>query len=611
MKTTNKHFVSKLAFAAFLALGTLAVSSCSKIDNQDGKEVPAGESQIIVRIAGVSDANDNNSKGSKSSTSNLTNKSSMSFVEGNGFDAIVGVDNNTPVAQTGLKAASGSRAATSVMTPGTKYRLFLYKNNGGTYTYSKSVELISGSETPIQLPNGSYKWIALSYNNTDPIPDRGADDNLALPENKDVLYKQSAADFVINGNALPIPISINFNRLYSRIAIELNTMGMFAPINSATVTVSGQSTRKASVNLTTGALTLDGSVGIPTINYASFANLGTNGGSQKVAYYYTADPAVQNLSVTVTNLVIQLDSVGAPTGNGTRSFGATSIAVNQAITPTPGQTNRLLVGIAESALTHGAVKWSRSNLYYKPGYNPYRFYHTNPLRSDDNSFFSFGGHIPLVLAKTTAAHDPCQLVYPKGLWKTPSRAQLDAITSPYSIGGLLGDVGLTNLLGIDVTVAAQDLLTNVTPGGTSTATYTEFTPSAGVHAAYGAATSAENKLRFNYNGFMNTLGAVNNIITLNLGATVGQYTSFWTSENLIGTPILSAGVTHFLGHTDTGFLSPNKGAKGYRTTNILSLGLLGGAVDVINSGMMNVRCVRDATWNPSAPGYDPMPVYPN
>lgn len=113
MKTTNKHFVSKLAFAAFLALGTLAVSSCSKIDNQDGKEVPAGESQIIVRIAGVSDANDNNSKGSKSSTSNLTNKSSMSFVEGNGFDAIVGVDNNTPVAQTGLKAASSKRLTCS------------------------------------------------------------------------------------------------------------------------------------------------------------------------------------------------------------------------------------------------------------------------------------------------------------------------------------------------------------------------------------------------------------------------------------------------------------------------------------------------------------------
>ncbi|WP_286754057.1 MULTISPECIES: hypothetical protein [Sphingobacterium] len=606
MKTTNNNLASKFALAAFLALGTLAVTSCNKDKNQNGQEVPSDQSQLVVRIAGISDGESTVKKASTST--GKSNSNSIELVQSNGFDAIVAVDNNVPsndasaFSQAALRASSGLKAATPLGST-TTYRLYLYKNNGGTYTFTKSVQFTPGSEAPIQVPNGSYKWVALSYNNTDPIPDGDASNNLVLPQNKDVLYATSGAtDITINSNTAPL--NITFNRLYARIAIEVNTLGMFAPINSATIAVTGQSAKAATINLATGALTVAATGGTPALTEVNFTNLDGNA-ARKIAYYYTADETAQNLSVSVTNLKIQLDN------STERNFGTTTLTQNKAITPVRGKNHRFLVGITESALTFGSgtglAQWSRSNLYYKPGDpTPYRFYHTNPQTNDPNSYFSFGAHLPRVLASANAAVDACALVYPAGLWKTPTAAQLGNVISPASLGGLLGDLGLTNVAGIDLLVAAQDLLAARVPNSTAATTYSEFTPTAGNNAAYGAATSSVNRLRFNYNGYMNTLGAINNLITLNLGNTYGSYNAFWTSENLIGSPVINLGVKYQLGHTTGG------NYKAYRTTSILSAGLLG-AVSVINSPLMNIRCVRDATWaaKSAAADYEPMPVYPN
>lgn len=610
MKTTNNNLASKFALAAFLALGTLAVTSCNKDKNQNGQEVPSDQSQLVVRIAGISDGESTVKKASTSTSKSSSN--SIELVQSNGFDAIVAVDNNVPsndataFSQAALRASSGLKAATPLGST-TTYRLYLYKNNGGTYTFTKSVQFTPGSEAPIQVPNGSYKWVALSYNNTDPIPDGDASNNLVLPQNKDVLYATSGAtDITINSNTAPL--NITFNRLYARIAIEVNTLGMFAPINSATIAVTGQSAKAATINLATGALTVAATGGTPALTEVNFTNLDGNA-ARKIAYYYTADQTAQNLSVSVTNLKIQLD-------NGTeRNFGTTTLTQNKAITPVRGKNHRFLVGITESALTFGSgsglAQWSRSNLYYKPGdATPYRFYHTNPQTNDPNSYFSFGAHLPRVLASANAAVDACALVYPAGLWKTPTSAQLENVTSR-GLGQVLGDLSLSNVAGIDALVGVQDLLAAAVINSTPAATYSEFTPSAGYNAAYGTATSSVNRLRFNYNGYMNTLGVINNLITLQLGNTYGKYNAFWTSENLIGTPLINLGVKYHLGHT----IDPLIGSdtyKAYRTTSLLSAGLLG-AVSVINSPLMNIRCVRDATWatKSAAADYEPMPVYPN
>lgn len=615
MKTTNRISASKCVLATIIVLCTLVIVSCNKEKSQNGQDIPSGQNQLIIHVGGVGDQENSSIKAKISSTSSInTSINSIELVQSNGFDAIIAVDNNSPstekplISQSGLKASSQIKAVSTPLEPNTTFRVYFYKNNGGTYTFDKSMQFSTGTNATIQLSNGSYKWVALSYNNTDAIPDADVSNNLLLPENKDVLYATSTAtDIIINNNPDPLNISIVFNRLYARIAIEINTLGMFAPINTATIGVTGQNSKAATINLLSGALTLASSGSSPALATVNFINLNGNP-SRKVAYYYTADPTAQNLTITVTNLKIQLDN------NTERSFGTTVLNQSKSITPERGKTNRFLVGITESALTYEGVKWSRANLYYKPGdATPYRFYHTNPQTDDPNSFFSFGAHLPRVLANANAAVDACALVYPAGLWKLPTSAQLDPITSRGNgllgtlLGGILPDLGLTNIAAIDAAVNAQDALATPVANSTATANYAEFTPSAGNNSAYGAATSSVNRLRFNYNGYMYTLGAIQNLITLDLGNTYGRYNAFWTNENLIALPpIINLAVKYHLGHTTGG------NYKAYRTTNLLNAGLLG-SISVINSPLMNIRCVRDDTWTTKSalPTYNPMPVYPN
>ncbi|MEI2275575.1 hypothetical protein OHD16_25865 [Sphingobacterium sp. ML3W] len=603
MKTFNKNFASKFALAAFLALGTLAVTSCSK-DNQNGQEVPDGKNQIIVRIAGISDGEEVKTKGSNRTSSAQHN---LQLVQGNGFDALIGVDNQLPVTeiatagQSGIKAASGTRAASPVAS-GTKYRLFLYKKNGTSYNFEKSVELSSGTETAVNVTDGAtYKWVALSYNSTTvQVPEM---QNLALPGNTDVL--RATNEFTVSGAA--VPININFSRVFARIGIELNTMGMFAPINSATVAVTGNNAKTGTLDVATGTFVGALTDVTAALTYADFVTAPGSDGQQKIAYYYTADQTLQNLNVSVSALKIKLE-------NGTeRSFGAT-LSKGQEITPERGKNHRFLLGITESPLTFGGVQWSRSNLYYQAGYNPYRFYHFNQPTTDAKSFFSYGAAKPGVLGTYASPKDPCALVYPAGLWKTPAKADLDPINSN-GLTGLLGDLDL-NILGstVDLLVDAQNALAANVAGATSPvgAGYSEFTAT-GVNAAYGTATSATNKLRFNFNGFMRDVSLVEDLITLDLGSTGGKYTAFWTNDRSLLSPlepIAGLGVTHYLGNRYAGILGVNAGYKGFRSTNVLGITLLN-SVNVIKSSLMNVRCVRNGAWNPNAAGYNPNPVLPN
>lgn len=346
MKTTNNKLAKKLALAAILMSCTLAIMSCDKDNSQNGQEIPSGQNQLIINVAGVSEQESNNIKSKLSSTSNInTSSHSIELVQSDGFDAVIAVDNNSPLTEaplispSGLKATSQIKAASTPLSPNTTYRMYFYKNNGGTYTFDKSMQFSTGTNATIQLSNGSYKWVALSYNNTDAIPDADASNNLLLPENKDVIYATSGTtDIVINNNVNPLSIGIVFNRLYARIAIEFNTLGMFAPINSATIGVTGQNSKAATVNLLSGALTLASSGGTPALATVNFSNFNNNP-SRKVAYYYTADPTPQTLNISVTELKIQLDN------NTERTFGTTALNQSKSITPERGKTNRFLVGI--------------------------------------------------------------------------------------------------------------------------------------------------------------------------------------------------------------------------------------------------------------------------
>lgn len=593
MKKTN-NLASKFALAAFFALGTLAVTSCNKDNNQTGQEVPTGSSQIIVRIAGISDGASNSSKGSKSSIASHKTSSSKSIelVSGNGFDAVIAVDNQIPASTKtpSLRAANGTPVSSN-MIAGTKYRLFLYKKTGATYTYENSYEFTVGQETPIDVKKGaSYKWVALSYNNGEAVANRGTDDQLLLPENKDVLFASSTADLTIGDSTSPI--NITFNRLFSRIGIELNTKGMFGPMNAATVTVTGHSTKTATVDLTTGALALAQTASTPAISFASFINITEGDASQKIAYFYTADETPQAIKVVVKDLSIKLD-------NGTnRVFSTSTLSQTQAIAPERGKNHRLLLGLTESALTRDGVQWSRSNLYYKAGdVTPYRFNPTNDFNviADPRAYFSFRGHLPMVLASNDPKKqkDPCALVYPAGLWKTPTAAQVGAITSR---SGLLGDLlgGVLDLV-----------LPSKTKGTSESNKGLEYSGATGANPAYG---DAQNTLRFNYNGSQTKISVLSDLVSLNLGNTQGKHAAFWSSNELIDLSLLGTGVgaQSFIGYKASGLLGSATIAS--TAAGLLNINLLG--LDVISSELMNIRCVRDQSWNTVSllPGYNPEPA---
>lgn len=623
MKTNNNNFTSKFALAVFLALGTLAVTSCQKEKSQTEEIIPDGKNQVIVRVSGISDSESIASSGAKSSTGgNKTSKqNTFKLIEGEGFDALVGVDNGAS-ATSGLKAASGSRAATTPLAPTTSYSIYFYKKNtdNTTYTFVKSVPLTAAAAGTINLDNGSYKWLAISYNNTEVLPvgatTTTAPTNTVLDINKDVLTASSTSDLVINGNS--VPLNITFNRVFSEITVEVNTLGMFAPMTETpTISLTSPVFTKT-INFTTGNLDLTPSTSI-NFTKSNFSNEpGVVGDSyKKIATYRTAgQPTAMTVNAKVSQLKIKLDD------GSIRDFLTTQSNQNIEFTPTGGKKQRVLVGIAESALTLGsgatAVKWSRSNLYYQAGdATPYRFYHTNEKAAtfDPRAYFAQGGVIPGKLALRSAQKDPCALVYPKGLWKTPTYDDIVPLTNRE---GLVADL-LGNIL--------DALLPTAAPGASySSGNYIQYTGVTGKHAAYGSTTSAanaSNNLRFNYNGVVPKISAVNRLITINSVPSFGQQAAFWTNSTITNYTIpsllnlnldvlVSLGAWSYMGNNrsllSTGLFPRAVAVKGL---GVLDNVTLLGSIEVLNSDLMNVRCVRtpDATWNTvsKAPGYDPMP----
>jgi len=110
---------------------------------------------------------------------------------------------------------------------------------------------------------------------------------------------------------------------------------------------------------------------------------------------------------------------------------------------------------------------------------------------------------------------------------------------------------------------------------------------------------------------MQSVSLVEGLITLNLGTTQGKVTGVWTrtqGANLLG--LVGVGAWSYLGYTGSPLL--NIGSKfgvGSMSANLLNIDLLG--LNLVESSLMNVRCVRDATWQEihKKPGYKPDPVY--
>lgn len=604
MNKQIKNLLNKLTFGLMLTAGVIFAASCAK-ESKDDLSSPGTGTRVVVNVGGIDELGKIQSKSNnpKSSTRAAASGqiSKTKLIEGSAFDVLITQPDNDEKSDLRIKSSQsasggGIKAAATPMPSGSLYRVYLRKQGETALTSS---EFTAGSAGSISVEQGeTYEWFALSYNNSTAVPE--ATNNIVeVADGATLLYAKGSFAVPTGTGDVVVPLNIIFKPRVTKVNIEINTMGMFAEATAATVTVTGAYAAPDAIDVVTGELI--GTSSAQNITFSDFVSVANTAGQRKIASAYLSGNEDEIISVSVSNLSIALDN------QTTRSFGTASLT--QTFAPELGMEQNIVLNFLETPLTRSNIGWARSNLYYSAGVNPYRFFHTNPRTNNPNSYFSFKGHLPRVLASANAANqkDPCALVYPAGRWKTPTSAELGTLTSTQGL--------LTNVLG--------SLLTTLglaqTPGVSfQSGEYIEMTPSyssaptTGQNAAYGDSNSATNRLRFNYNGYMAELDVVEELVTLDLGNTYGSQSAFWTSQSindaniggLLG-GVIDAGAWSFIGRNATGLF----GTRGYavQSAGVTNIDLLG-TVNVLSSSMMNVRCTRNSSWDPSAAGYDPNPA---
>ncbi|MND69110.1 hypothetical protein D3C87_644380 [compost metagenome] len=622
MKFLQKKGAHWVVAMAILAIPGTLITSCSK----DSKTaiVDTKSNKLTIAVDGIKTNNDAGVKRAGISSSNNTAESKIySFSD---VDMAVSMDNTVPVKTTTAHAARSNGTAADVapgvtenMEQDTKYVVYIY--SGSTLVAAK--ELQSGTAGTIDGldPAGSYTWVALSHNSKVDAPSlTPASGAIALPQNKDVLYASGTVNLATSSN-----INILFNHSFSRVGIELNTIGVFGNITgNPSVSVSGLNLATGSIDLLTGAVTA-GSTFTPTLSYADFKNVDPLYNDAKIAYVYTASTAAQSaISVQLQNLTINHVDGGLA-----RTYFTTASNFNFSVTPELGKSHHLLLNVVESPLTTGsgatAIKWSRSNLYDRNNADPLRnfaFYATNAQRSRADGYFSYGSLVAARFPSTLAQKgDPCTKIYPQGLWKQPTGAQVSTLTSST---GLLNNV--LNLVG--TLLGAADPAPGSTVG-TNGGNHAQYAFTAGGTAgtnAFGDATSNSNNMRIFYNGqIVNTalltqigssgqgllglgLSTLNadllgfRIIGTNvdiLGDSYNTAAAFWTDSPVLAGPLLDllgTRVGYYGYHAFTtrravlGLPFGDPFIKASTTAEALNVELLG--LDLLRTTFKNVRCVR-------------------
>ncbi|UIR55975.1 fimbrillin family protein [Sphingobacterium sp. SRCM116780] len=571
----NKQFKMIWSYKAVILLflyAVLLMQGCSKSTN--GGELLLGDkTRLTVSVLGIVEGGVIGNKGQSLATKAAVKpglaiaSEIVSHIEG--FDSrfsvvedefkgdrMVSISNND-------KEGTATTVRAESMSNGIYYHLIVYKVSDNSVVASQVMR--SGDAVQIIVDGGvQYKWVAFSYN-TAVAADLPAVADPAAPvvsmgQNKDFLY----ASGTITVNSLNTPLGIVFSHKLARIGVELNTMGMFADLNTATV-VNENQLKTGNFNLLTGTVT-GALTTIATASTSTFTRPTAYGfDDRSTAYFYTADPAsLPNLNIKLTGLSIKLDAYAVSQSQATRNFGVLSTVYSSPnFVPVLGQSKTFRIDLLESPITTtsnngGAVvtRWARANLYYVSGdHNPYRFHHLNQKTQDNNTFFAFGAIHPQTYATEGAEADPCALVYPTGVWRQATRSDYQGLVGRSILeGGFISAKTPTR-------VAGQ---------------YLEY-------AAVGTASPyPTNAVRFNLNGSAVGVSLVVGLIDLNFGF-YGQNAEVWTSTSLISLPpLVSLGAIHYEATGTTHGL----------VTDILDLQLLG-AVNVVKSNFMNVRCVRN------------------
>lgn len=630
---------------ALLALPGALITSCSKDTDPTENVEPKGD-KLTISVSGIKKQTaggpslKQSSVGSKGLSAATPAHKVYEFSD---VDMAVSVGNNVPVKTVNLasKTKRGGLAADAgddaeVVEDGVKYVVYLYE--GATLVTSMELEAGTQGEVSGLDPEGSYDWVALSYSSKDEAPELQPGDDIELPTNQDVLYKSGKIDLAQSST-----IDILFDHVYSRIAVELNTIGAFGEIaGTPAISVEGLNLAGGRLKLSDGTLTA-GSTYAAELSYADFERLDDEYGDQMIAYLYTAPVSEQSAKIKMQNLEIEHADGGL-----NRTYFASEGEIDLNVEPEAGKSHHMLLNVVESPLVTAyndrTVKWGRSNLYWRGdngGLRNYAFYAENKQTARGDGYFSFGGTVPMKFATAATEGDPCALVYPQGLWKQPSKAdfggfvrgdiKVDELTD--ALGGLgqvvdaTGLTGLvniiTNLLGNTVSVLVNTKAPNSSLGP-DPYVYGEYAVSGGKPQsgsnAFGDASSASNNLRFYYNGQISNVNVLSEVADgdglLNVGLndisadisgiqianlnlplldSYGRSTALWTHEqgtNILG--LVGAGTWGYYGNAGRSFSLLRLGDRFHmaNSTGELLNGVSLAGIDVLGTSFKNVRCVR-------------------
>lgn len=572
----NGVILNKVSYLPFLTLLSILIS-CEKHENKEEDLAIGNKTSIVINVSGIADVNNvyNTKLATQSGTDNSNKREVGEIISHSaGFDTRVSAGdfeastNNTNIYVKNRLSGKLDAVRAAKMEDGIYYHLLLFKDSDNTIAYNGQLE--SGSTFTINVDAGIlYRWVAFSYNTTisSELPAVSNLSNAIVPmgENKDFLY---ATGSITPTALVNTPLGIFFRHMTARIAVELDTRGMFAPIDTATVSIDSQ-LRTGNFDLMEGELTGSFST-ISNATSSSFKRVdGYNYDDRKVTYFYTADPSIlSSLRVNLKSLSINLDTYAVSQGQGKRVFtGLTSSFSVENFMPVLEKSKLFKIDLIESPVTTtsngGSIvtRWARANLYYagSSDHNPYRFHHLNQQTQDLNTFFSARAVVPQLYATSGAEGDPCLKVYPENIWRQATKVDYQGLVGRSILdGGIIFAKSPTREVG----------------------KYLEYDATGTISPYPG------NKLRFNLNGSAIGLNLVQGLIQLDLGS-IGQTVAIWTS-----TPLLDLGSIGSVGqwHFDGTNTSIDVSAA---VLDISLLPGLGGGLDVVKSGFMNIRCVRN------------------
>lgn len=611
---------------AFMAIGSPIITSCSKDDNST--EVAPKSDKLTISISGIN---------IDPSFKSASKKMQYDVKDFGDADIAIAISEGNPSEVTKFKSSTNYEP----IEENVKYVIYIYE---GTNLVASKL-LSAGTQGTIEdlNPSTEYQWVAVSYNNEDTAPTLTPTGDIELPENTDVLYA--------NGNlnlSQSSTLSVAFNHAMARLAVELNTIGVFGEITGdPTVTIKSAGLRTGSLNLLTGAITASTTTFSPTIAYSDFEQVEEGKNDKLQAYFYTVPNTAsenQPVVVNIKNLTISHYDGDKPRTYFASTNGA-DFTLN--ITAEKGKSKRAILNIVESALETRIgttnIGWARSNLYYNGGDDidrAYAFNHTNQMHATGNSYFAFNTKLPLIFPQSNAdIGDPCLEVYPKGLWRTPTKVELGLLSSgDINIAPLVDEVvgTITNILdGVLGSLlggsAAPNSFTNAL-NPSAVEGKTEYNtniiqrgrPASGSNA-FGNGDSHSNKLTFFYNGQITNTTVLQGVgsadeagllslrtsdLNANGSSILGlalpilpsyeSTASLWSSTDgidLLG--LVGAGSWGYFTHQNVaiGGLLPRGSSSAKTSAELLDLELLN--LGLIESSLKNVRCVRS-----TAPVFD-------